>query len=105
MGRLDDDLAFILADQVSLTGKGTVVWRGKPLNATFDDADESVVDTAGGKVIEGGRRLVVRTADLPVGAVLNDTLTVDGDSYRVHQPILRQDDGLTAIVWIAPVMA
>ena len=100
MGQLDDDLAFILADQVSLTGQGVVRWRGKTFNATFDDADEVVRDLAGEMVIQDGQVLRVRTADLPSGAGQGDPLTIDAVSH-VARRLLKEGDGRVTLVLVA----
>lgn len=100
----DQHLAFMLAHQVSLTDAGRVVWAGTTLDATFDDADEVISDTAGGQVVEGGRVLQVRAAALPTSARRDDLITVDGEQYQVKN-LLRQDDGKRVLVWVAPVTA
>lgn len=104
MGLPDQHLAWMLQHQVQLTGAGQVVWAGKALDATFDDSDVAVTDTADGQVIEGGRVLQLQASALPASARRDDLLTVDGEQYQVKN-ILRQDDGLRLLVWIAPVTA
>lgn len=100
----DRHLAWMLQHQVDLTDAGRVVWAGQSVDATFDDTDEVVTDTANGQVIEGGRVLQVQAASLPASARRDDTITVDGEPYQVKN-ILRQDDGLRLLVWLAPVPA
>lgn len=100
MAQLDDDLAFILADQVRLTGQGVVRWAGKQFNATFDDADEVLRDASGQPVVQDGQVLRCQTSDLPSTAKMGDSLTVDGTSYKARQ-LLKQDEGRVTLVLIA----
>jgi len=99
---LDDDLAFALADQVRLTGKGRVVWRGKALNMTVDESAQAVADVAaqGFQVTETDIVLRGQRLTLPTGAVRGDQPTVDGETVLVHL-ILPQGDGLEVLVLVA----
>ena len=100
--QLDDDLDFILADQVRLTGQGKVVWDGRSFNVTYDDADEVLLDADGRKVLQDGQVLRCRTALLPSTAKRGDTFMIDGASFTARD-IRKQDDGRVTLIEIAKV--
>lgn len=100
MGLVDDHLAFMLQHQVGLTGRGVVVWRGTTLNATLDQEERLVADGSGGMRSRLVQLLRIQTSLIPTGAVRDDTLTIDGVSYRARsiEPI---GDGLVTEVLVA----
>lgn len=102
MGLLDDHLAFALAHQVRLTGRGVVRWRGKTLNMTVDEDAQSVADLAasGFQAVETDIVLRGQRSVLPIGSIRGDTITLDGESVQVRQ-ILPQNDGLEVLVLVA----
>lgn len=102
MAQIDDDLAFILADQQQLTGQGVVRWSGKTFNATFDDADDVVTDESGRPVIQDGQAIRCRTMDLPLTAKSGQTLTIDGESYKSRR-LLKLDEGRVTLVLVGKV--
>lgn len=102
MGFIEDDLASILADQVRLTGRGVVRWRGKTLNMTVDEDAQTKNDlaAAGFQVTETDLVLRGQRSALPTGSVRGDSITVDWETVQVRQ-IFPQGDGLEVLVLVA----
>jgi hypothetical protein len=101
MAQTDDDLAAILADYVGLASRGVVVWRNVTLNAVFGEEQVYRADTGGEQVLLGERAITVQTSALPTGAVVGDSITIDGASYQVRD-IRRINDGGLTVVAVVP---
>ncbi len=98
----DTHLAFMLAHQVQLTGRGVVRWRGKTLNMTVDEDAQTKNDlaAAGFQVTESDLVLRGQRSALPTGSVRGDSITVDGETVQIRQ-LFPQGDGLEVLVLVA----
>jgi hypothetical protein len=102
VGLLDDHLAFMLAHQGQLTGRGAMIWRGRAVQMTVDEDTALKADLAAAGFQVDQTDIVLRgqRSALPPGAVRGDAPTLDGATVQVRQ-ILPQNDGLEVLVLVA----